>query len=110
VDVIAFGRGMRALRIRRAWTQDDLGRRAGISRGTVARIEQGGADGLTVRSLERLATTLGARVIVRLSWNGEGLDRLLDARHAATVEQVVRILRAADWLVSTEVSFNEFGD
>jgi transcriptional regulator with XRE-family HTH domain len=110
VDVIGFGRGMRALRIRRAWTQEDLGRRAGMSRGAVARIEQGRADGLTVKSLERLATALGGRVLVRLSWNGEGLDRLLDARHAATVEQVVRILRRADWLVATEVSFNEFGE
>jgi transcriptional regulator with XRE-family HTH domain len=110
VDVIAFGRGMRALRIRRVWTQDDLGRRAGMSRGAVARIEQGQADCLTVRSLERLAAALGARVLVRLSWNGEGLDRLIDARHAATVEHVVRILRAADWLVATEVSFNEFGE
>ena len=81
-----------------------------MSRGAVARIEQGRADGLTVRSLERLAAALGARVYVRLSWNGEGLDRLLDARHAATVEQVVRILRSAGWLVATEVSFNEFGE
>jgi len=110
VDEIAFGRGIRALRIRRGWTQEELGQRAGMSRGAVARIEQGHADGVTVRSLERLAAALGARVIVRLSWGGEGLDRLLDARHAATVEQVVRILRAADWLVATEVSFNEFGE
>ena len=110
MDVIAFGRGLRALRIRRVWTQEDLGGRAGMSRGAVARIEQGQADGLTVRTLERLAAALGARVVVRLSWNGEGLDRLLDARHAATVEHVVRILRAANWLVATEVSFNEFGE
>ena len=46
----------------------------------------------------------------RLTWQGEGLDRLLDAKHAATVEQVVSILTLAGWLVATEVSFNIYGE
>ncbi len=104
------GRGCRALRIRRRWTQNELGRRAGVSRGVVARIEQGGGDAVTVRTLDRVAAALGARVHVRLSWNGEGLDRLLDARHAATVEQFVKLLRGDGWTVGTEVSFNSFGE
>jgi hypothetical protein len=76
----------------------------------IARIEQGRADRLTVRSLERVATALGARVTCRLDWNGEALDRLLDAGHAAIVEQVVRLLTADGWRCATEVSFNVFGE
>jgi transcriptional regulator with XRE-family HTH domain len=90
--------------------QEDLARKAGVSRGVIARIEQGHADRVTVETLERVAAALGARVSCRLTWNGEGLDRLLDQDHAAIVEQVVKILLAADWLAATEVSFNVYGE
>src|SRR5580765_8972595 len=53
---------------------------------------------------------LDARVSCRLTWNGEELDRLLDAAHAAVVEQVVRRLAAEGWVAATEVSFNEYGE
>lgn len=98
------------LRIRKRLRQDDLAAEANVSRGAIARIEQGHAASVTVEMLEKVARPLGARVICRLSWNGEGLDRLLDADHAAIVEQVVRILRAARWHVATEVSFSIFGE
>jgi transcriptional regulator with XRE-family HTH domain len=101
---------MRALRLRRRLRQGDLGDKAGVSRGAIARIEQGHADKVTVETLERVAAALGARVTCRITWNGEGLDRLLDQDHAAIVEHVVRILLAADWLVATEVSFNVYGE
>jgi DNA-binding Xre family transcriptional regulator len=101
---------MRALRLRRHWTQDQLARRASISRSAVARVEQGRGDRATVATLDRIAAALGARVMCRLLWQGEGLDRLLDADHAATVEQVVRVLTLAGWLVATEVSFNVYGE
>ena len=110
MDAITFGRAFRALRLRKRWRQDDLAAEAGMSRGAIARIEQGHAASVTVETLERLARPLGARIVCRLSWNGEGLDRLLDADHAALVEQVVRILREAAWLVATEVSFSIFGE
>ena len=84
--------------------------RAGVSRSVVARIEQGRAGHVTLATLEQVAAALGARVLVKLLWQGEGLDRLLDGRHAAVVEEVVRVLRAAGWTVATEVSFNEYGE
>ena len=110
MDEMAFGRGLRALRIRKRLTQEQVAQTAGVSRGVVARIERGHASAATVATLDRLASVLQARVLVRLSWNGEALDRLLDARHATTVEEVVRTLRAHAWDVLTEVSFNEFGE
>ena len=110
MDEIAFGRAVRALRIRKRLTQEELGSRAGVSRGVIARIEQGHAARVTVATLERVASALGARVLVELLWQSEGLDRLLDGRHAVTVEEVVRILGGAGWEVATEVSFNEYGE
>jgi transcriptional regulator with XRE-family HTH domain len=110
VDTVAFGRGFKALRLRKRLRQDDLAADAGVSRGAIARIEQGYADKVTVETLEKVARPLGARVVCRLSWNGEFLDRLLDAEQAAIVEQVVRLLAAAGWLVATEVSFNVWGE
>ncbi len=65
---------------------------------------------MPVHVLIRVAAALGARVDVRVLWQGEGLDRLLDARHAAMVEHVVALLSASDWQVSTEVSFNLAGE
>ncbi len=110
MDEIAFGRSFRALRLRKRLTQDELASRAGVSRGVVARIEQGRATHVTVATLDRVAAVLGARVLVKLLWQGDGLDRLLDGRHATTVEEVVRILRSAGWDVATEVSFSEYGE
>src|SRR5712675_375802 len=110
VDAVAFGRGFRALRMRRQLRQDDLAAEAGVSRGAIARIEQGHADRVTVETLEKVARPLGARVVCRLTWNGEGLDRLLDNDHAAIVEEIVRFLAASGWLVATEVSFNIWGE
>lgn len=110
MDEILFGRGFKALRIRKGKRQEDLAADAGVSRGAVARIEQGHAASVTMGTLEKLAGQLGARVVCRLLWQGEGLDRLLDATHAAIVEQVVRILTGLGWEIATEVSFNHFGE
>ena len=41
---------------------------------------------------------------------GEGLDRLIDEEHAAVVDQLVALYRAARWEVAVEVSFSIFGE
>jgi transcriptional regulator with XRE-family HTH domain len=110
VDVIRLGLGFRALRHRRGWTQEQLSKRAGVSRSVVWRIERGRADRVALHTLVRVAVALDARIDVRLLWQGEGLDRLLDVRHARLVDRVLEILRSADWDVATEVSFNVRGE
>jgi transcriptional regulator with XRE-family HTH domain len=110
VDGVRFGRQLWALRRRRRWRQDDVAVASGVSRGVVARIEQGFGDRVTVATLERVARPLGARLTCRLDWNGEALDRLLDADHAAIVEQVARILASDGWLYATEVSLSIYGE
>jgi len=81
-----------------------------VSRPAVWRIERGHSDRVAVHVLFRVAAALGARIDVRLLWQGEGLDRLLDAGHADLVERTLDLLSASDWLVATEVSFNIRGE
>ncbi len=110
MDVVRLGLAVRSLRRRRNWRQDDLAARAGVSRSAVSRVESGLADRLTVRVLERIAQALGARLDGRLLWQGEMLDRLLDAQHASLVEAIVKELTAVGWEVTTEVSFSIRGE
>ena len=96
---------MRALRRRRGWTQQQLAERAGVSRSTVQQLERGGADAFTGRVIRRIAVALGARFEQRVLWQGEALDRLLDADHASIVERVIRWLRSEGWEVVPEATF-----
>ena len=65
---------------------------------------------MTVAALDSVARALGARLNLSLSWNGEALDRLLDAGHAELVEIVAATLRGLAWDVAVEVSFNIGGE
>ena len=100
-----IGLQVRALRRRRAWTQPELGLRARVSRSSVSRIERGDGDRIPICTLDRIADALGARVTVRLSWQGEELDRLLDSSHAQLVEVVLTRLGATGWDAEPEVTF-----
>lgn len=57
-----------------------------------------------------MAEALGADLDVRLRWNGEGLDRLLDQAHAGLVDAVVEQLERDGWVVAVEVSFSMWGE
>ncbi len=105
MDAIRFGLGVRVLRRRRNWTQGELARRIGLSPSAIGRIERGRSDRVTVRTLDRVAAALGGRVDVRLLWNGEALDRLLDQRHAALVDSTLEVLAETGWIGAVEVSF-----
>jgi transcriptional regulator with XRE-family HTH domain len=110
MDVIRYGLGMRALRLRRRLTQAQLAERAKVSRSVVYRIERGRADRVTVHTLIRVGAALDARVDVRLLWHGEGLDRLLDAQHAGLVERLIGLLATNGWSSAAEVTFNLRGE
>jgi transcriptional regulator with XRE-family HTH domain len=105
MDVVRIGRVARALRRRRGWRQVDLAKRAGVSQSLIARVERGGADRLTVKTLEAIVAALGARLNLRVEWNGEAADRLLDADHASLVETVLQVLHSFGWEAIPEVSF-----
>lgn len=81
-----------------------------MSQSGISRVELGGVEDRTVGSLERLASSLGARLVVELRWNGERLDRLLDEVHAGLVERVIAHLAGLGWAVIPEVSYSIFGE
>lgn len=63
-----------------------------------------------MRTILEIAEALGARASPGLYWQGEALDRLLDAAHAGLVDQVVSLLADAGWHVVPEATFNNFGE
>jgi transcriptional regulator with XRE-family HTH domain len=105
MDWIRFGRSIRSLRKRRGWRQADLGAAAGVSQAMIARIELGLADRIAPQVLDRVVRALGARMALRLEWNGESLDRLLDSEHAGLTERVTSLLKLEGWEVAVEVTF-----
>jgi transcriptional regulator with XRE-family HTH domain len=109
MDATRLGLGIRALRRRRGWTQTELGRRSGTSQSAVSRAERHPMS-LTLVTLRGIGEALGARFSLRLYWQGEDLDRLLDAAHAGLVDEVVRLLTASGWEVIPEATFNYYGE
>lgn len=110
VDLVRFGRGIRALRLRRRWRQMDLAATAHVSASIIARIERGLGGSIPARKLDQVAQALGAATDLRLNWNGEALDRLLDGAHARIVEFVAERLRRFGWEVVLEVTFSVRGE
>jgi transcriptional regulator with XRE-family HTH domain len=110
MDAIRFGLGIRALRMRRGWSQAELATAAGLSQSAISRVERGEADHLTVQTLDRVAGAIGARIRVTVLADGENVDRLLDRDHAALVEQVTRLLLARGWEVAPEATFSIYGE
>lgn len=106
----AIGQRFTVLRRRLELTQVELAQRAGVSRGVIQRIEHGNWTSIQVGRLDRVASALGARLQILLTWNGEQLDRLVDAGHAELQNAFAQLLIAAGWLVAVEVSFNHYGE
>lgn len=105
-----FGTDVRLLRGRRGWTQVRLATEAKVSRWTIVEIEAGRGDRISADRLIRVIAALGGYLSIRVQYQGEGLDRLRDRRHAALVDRMVERLRDGGWEVATEVSFNSFGE
>ncbi len=110
MDRNRIGRIVRALRLRRGWTQAELGARAGVSRSRISRIETGRIGWMALDDLERILITLDARLELDVRWRGAALDRLLDERHAAIVDATVRWLAGDGWTNAVEASFAVRGE
>jgi len=110
VEPVRLGLSFRALRRRAGLTQRALAEKVGSSASAISRIERGHAGEVTLATLERVAVELGGSVVVRLLWQGEGMDRLLDVAHARLVEWTVGWLAAAGWEAIPEVTFNVRGE
>ena len=110
MDPIRIGSDVRLLRLRRGWSQQRLADEARTSRWIVAQVERGRCHRVPLERLIAVVATVGAYLSVRILFQGEGMDRLRDRRHATLVEAMVKMLQADGWDVATEVSFNIFGE
>lgn len=76
----------------------------------ISLVERGHVARMHMHTLRAISGALDARVDLDVRWQGAGLDRLLDERHARLVEVVVEVLAAHGWVVHPEASFNVYGD
>ena len=98
------------LRVRQRLTQAALSARAGVSRQAVSLLECGQARRLKMSTVESILSALGARMEVRVLWNGPELDRLMDAGHAAIGARIKQRLGRWGWIVRVEVSYSRYGE
>ena len=110
VNESRVGRVFRAIRLHQRLSQQTVADKARISQSVYSRAERGELAGMTIGSLERIATALGGSLFVDIRYRGGIADRLVDAAHAALVDRVVRVLRRSGWLIELEFGFNVFGD
>ena len=112
MEDLRFGAAVRAARLRRAWRQVDLAKRAGVSQTVVSRIERGRIPEMTLGTLRQVAAALEFRLELLPRGQGAELDRLLSARHSALHESIARALARdfPDWVMASEVSFSIWGE
>jgi transcriptional regulator with XRE-family HTH domain len=110
VNDLRVGRIVRAVRQHQQLRQSDVALVAGVDQSVVSDLENGRLEHVSLRSSRRIAAALGVDLVLDARWHGGMVDRLLDRRHAALVEVVVRRLAASGWLAEPEFTFNEFGD
>jgi transcriptional regulator with XRE-family HTH domain len=109
---LPFGALVRVARIRRRWRQRDLAAAARVSQAQIWRLEHGRIDEMTIASVRRICAQLEIGVDLQPRGRGSELDRMVNARHSALHEAVVRAFtrRLPEWHVASEVSFNIWGE
>src|SRR4051794_12506062 len=70
MDDIRTGQVIRAIRLDRGLTQEELGIASGTSRFIVARIESGRLRGIPIGKVRAVANALGAQLDLNVRWNG----------------------------------------
>jgi transcriptional regulator with XRE-family HTH domain len=70
----AFGLAVKLARTRRGWTQEQLGRAAGLDRGHVSRIERGDLD-LGISTQQKIAAALGASLAELVAQAEDEMER-----------------------------------
>lgn len=110
MDGTRVGRILVAVRRDKRLRQRDVGRSARIGQSVVSRVERGRIDGVTVRTLERIASALELDLRIELRGRAGDIDRLVDRDHARLVELVVARLTAEGWEIVVEYTFNHYGE
>ena len=109
---LRFGSLVRVARIKQRWRQSDLARVARVSSSQIWRVEHGRIDELTIATVRKICAELEISVDLQPRGRGADLDRMVNARHSAVHEAIVRALarRFPAWQIASEVSFNVWGE
>ena len=110
MDDIKVGEVVRTVRRRRGLRQRDVAAAAGVSQWSVSAVERGQLEQLTLCAIRRVCSALEIGTPLAPRWRGVELPRLLDARHAALIEEVVARLAALGWETVLEYTFQHFGE
>ena len=110
MDDARIGRSLRALRQRRGLRQSEVAVAAGVSQSTISDVERGRVACLPIATIRRIFGAVDAGFEGTVQWRGAGLDRLLDARHAALVAASVRRLGNLGWEARVETTYSIFGE
>ena len=110
MDDVRVGRILRQLRLRKHWSQGDLGAAADVSQSAISLVERGHLATLSIRVVRRTFAAVDARFEGTVTWRGGLVDRLLDERHAQLVGAFAADLARRGWEVHVEVSFSQFGE
>jgi transcriptional regulator with XRE-family HTH domain len=107
-----FGARFRAVRVKRAWRQQDVADRAGVHRTVVSNIERGRLQSVSIGTILAVARALEIQVGLTARWHAGDLDRLVNGRHARLHESVARWFaqELPDWVLEPEVSFSIYGE
>jgi transcriptional regulator with XRE-family HTH domain len=110
MDAQRLGAVLRAVRIRRDLRQSDVARLARVTDATVSRIERGHWAPVAFGTLDAVAGALDVTIDHRPWSRGGDLDRLVNVRHAALVEDLIETMTRHGWTARPEASFNERGE
>lgn len=110
MDDRRLGAILRALRRRAGLRQADLALMVGCHQTTISRAERGHLEHLSHGLLKRTFAALGARFEGEVRWRGGEIDRLIDARHSALVEQVSALVLGWGWRAVPEATFSIYGE
>lgn len=110
MDDARIGRSLRVLRQRRGLRQSEVAAAARVSQSTISDVERGQLSSLPIATLRQIFAAVDAGFEGTVHWRGAGLDRLLDARHAALVAASVQRLRELGWDARVETSYSIYGE
>lgn len=107
-----FGARFRAVRVKRAWRQQDVAHHAGVHRTVISNIERGRLQSVSIGTILAVARALDLQVSLTARWHAGDLDRLVNGRHARLHESVARWFaeELPDWVLEPEVSFSIYGE
>ena len=97
-----LGSEVRAARLRRRQTQQEVANAAGVSRSAESAVERGLGGGHTLDTWQRIALAVGRPLIVSLE--RDGLQHTADAGHLAIQELTLRLGRRAGYAGSFELA------